>query len=374
MTSKVSFIVPCYKLAHYLSECVTSILNQSFHNLEVIIMDDCSPDNTPEVAASFKDPRIRYIRNETNLGHLRNYNKGIELTRGRFVWVISADDSLRRPYVVERYVQLMQAYLNVGYVFCPNHVIFENTEVETKIATIAPPPSPEDWPYYNHGVLDTIFTRNAIMSKLCRFSCVSPPSTIVRKECYDKLGMFRLDMPQMGDWYLFSLFALHYDVGYLAEPMVNYRIHTQNMNFTMSGSVTEVLDLALLHLRISREALTLGQTAVAKEFESWLNDDWFIGECASRLIANKFENHEPNLSSKEFERILLKESGDSLVGRRIIKRVNNWQSHICSVLGDRSYEAGEREQARRYLAESIRLNPGKLKTMVKWLAMSARLR
>src|SRR6478672_7594179 len=59
---KVSFVVPCYRLAHLLGECVDSILAQSYGDFEVLIMDDCSPDATPEVAASFSDPRVRHVR------------------------------------------------------------------------------------------------------------------------------------------------------------------------------------------------------------------------------------------------------------------------------------------------------------------------
>ena len=55
----VSFVVPCYKLAHFLPECVNSILGQTYGDLEVLIMDDSSPDNTPEVAHSFRDPPVK---------------------------------------------------------------------------------------------------------------------------------------------------------------------------------------------------------------------------------------------------------------------------------------------------------------------------
>lgn len=64
----VSFIVPCYKLAHLLPDCVNSILSQTYRDFEVLIMDDCSPDNTPQVAQSFPDPRVTHIRNDPNLG------------------------------------------------------------------------------------------------------------------------------------------------------------------------------------------------------------------------------------------------------------------------------------------------------------------
>src|SRR5262245_48755944 len=107
MSDKVSFVVPCYKLAHLLPECIHSILSQTYEDFEVLIMDDCSPDKTPEIAQSFHDPRVKHVRHEKNLGHHRNYNKGIELAHGKYVWLISADDCLRRPYTLERYVQVM---------------------------------------------------------------------------------------------------------------------------------------------------------------------------------------------------------------------------------------------------------------------------
>src|ERR1700757_2148167 len=73
-TPAVSFVVLCYKLAHLLPECLNSILSQSFGDFEVLIMDDCSPDNTEEVTKSFRDPRVKYVRNAQNLGFLRNEN------------------------------------------------------------------------------------------------------------------------------------------------------------------------------------------------------------------------------------------------------------------------------------------------------------
>src|SRR5260370_40194657 len=124
----VSFVVPCYQLAHFLPNCVTSILSQSYQDFELLIMDDCSPDNTAAVAKSFDDGRVRYIRNDQNLGSLRNYNKGIELSRGKYVWLISADDYLRRPYILRQYVDLMDRHPNIAYTFCPGISVRDGQE------------------------------------------------------------------------------------------------------------------------------------------------------------------------------------------------------------------------------------------------------
>jgi glycosyltransferase involved in cell wall biosynthesis len=213
----VTFVVPCYKLAHFLSECVHSILAQSYRDFEVLIMDDCSPDSTSAVAHSLKDPRIRYIRNEQNLGHLANYNKGIGLSGGKYVWLISADDRLRLPYVLERYVRLMERHPEVGYVCCPGISLQDGRET-----------SLFDCGYY--GPHDKIFNgRDFIGRSLEMGYGLLAPSVMVRKDCYDKVSVFPLDMPHQGDWYLWFRWALEYDVAYMCEPMVNYRSHDLNM-------------------------------------------------------------------------------------------------------------------------------------------------
>jgi len=216
---KVSFIVPCYKLAHFLGECVNSILAQTYEKLEVLILDDCSPDNTSEVAAEFKDPRVIYIRNETNLGHLRNYNKGIELSRGSYVWLISADDCLRSRNVLQRYVELLENNPQVGYVFCPAMSLTEEGE-EIDV------PQMWTWP----GERDRILSGREVVKRSAYCCPVCAPTGLVRKECYSHFGGFPLNLPRTGDWYLWSIFATKYDVGYFAEPMVCYRWHSTNMD------------------------------------------------------------------------------------------------------------------------------------------------
>jgi glycosyltransferase involved in cell wall biosynthesis len=210
MNPKVTFVVPCYRLAHLLSECVTSILDQTYPDFEVLIMDDCSPDNTPEIAASFTDSRIKHIRNPRNLGHLLNYNKGIAIARGKYIWLISADDTLRQRYALDRYVQLLDAHPNVGYVFSPAVRLRDGQEWETLGYSIC-------W------LRDGVFDGRQWLVRLIHRNRVVAASAMARKECYEKLGTFPLNLPWNGDWYLWCLFALYSDVGYFAEPMVCYR-------------------------------------------------------------------------------------------------------------------------------------------------------
>jgi glycosyltransferase involved in cell wall biosynthesis len=92
----VSVLVPTYKQTQYLSSTIASALSQTYTNIEVVISDDCSPDNTPEVAAEFRgDPRVRYERGGVNVGRVKNYRKSLyELSSGSYVTNLDGDDLL----------------------------------------------------------------------------------------------------------------------------------------------------------------------------------------------------------------------------------------------------------------------------------------
>ncbi len=262
MAPKVTFVVPCYKLAHLLPECVNSILAQTYRDFEILIMDDCSPDDTPQVARSFSgDPRVLYIRNDPNLGHLRNYNKGLKMARGEYVWLMSADDRLRSPHILERYVKVMEENPQVGYAFCPGMAL-ENGH-ETRVL-----------PYSRHGDKDAIFDGREFLLKLLKGNFVLAAAGMARKECYEKAGYFPLDIPYAGDWYIWLIFALYYDVAYFAEPMVDYRMHelTITTHFTQKEARVFTADGPSVLWRIKQAAERTNHKAVARRCEEYIVD------------------------------------------------------------------------------------------------------
>ena len=259
-TPVVSFIVPCFKLGHLLRECVETILAQTYRDFELLIMDDCSPDQTGTVATSFGDPRVRYIRNDSNLGHLRNYNKGIDLARSKYVWLISADDRLRVPYVLARYVRYMDEHPDVGYVFCPGIGLYNG--VETDILRDA-----------HYGDENRTFDgQEFIKAVIQKTGGLLSPAVMVRRACYEQISRFPLDMPHQGDLYLWLLWALHYRVGYFGEPMVNYRTHDHNMMMFLQRSYPETVfrDEVNVLWRIKREAEHKNYHALADYIEPFI--------------------------------------------------------------------------------------------------------
>ena len=104
--AKVSVCIPTYNRSHYLTYAVNSVLNQTYSDFELIICDDGSPDNTPEVVAGLQDNRIRYIRHEKNIGRSRNMRSGFEASQGDYFIKFDDDDALT-PEFLEKTVKIL---------------------------------------------------------------------------------------------------------------------------------------------------------------------------------------------------------------------------------------------------------------------------
>ncbi len=122
MLSTVSVIIPSYNRAHVLPRAVKSVLAQTFQDFEIIIVDDCSKDNTLEVVRSFNDSRIRYIRHETNKGGNAARNSGIAAAKGEFIAFLDSDDQWMSTKL-EKQIPLFNNP-KVGLVYC-GFIFFE---------------------------------------------------------------------------------------------------------------------------------------------------------------------------------------------------------------------------------------------------------
>ncbi len=88
----ISALMPAYNAEKYISETIESILNQTFGDFELIVVNDGSTDNTEHIVKQYNDPRIRYVVNGENLGIAKSYNRAIELAQGKYLAVTEADD------------------------------------------------------------------------------------------------------------------------------------------------------------------------------------------------------------------------------------------------------------------------------------------
>ncbi len=109
---KVSVLIPVYNGAPFLKEALDSILNQTFTDFELILLNDASPDNSEEIIKQYNDDRIRYYRNKKNLGISASRNKLMDLAQGEY-WVIMDNDDISLPFRLEEQVKFMDKHSDI---------------------------------------------------------------------------------------------------------------------------------------------------------------------------------------------------------------------------------------------------------------------
>lgn len=348
----VTFIIPCFKLAHLLRECVDSILGQTFGDLEILIMDDCSPDQTPEVAGSYRDPRVKHIRNEPNLGHLRNYNKGISLARGKYVWLISADDYLRTPYVLQRYLEVLEKHPEVGYAFCPGTCVSNRptSEVARWVLQGQKVYGDRDRIIRGHALLKTLLFGNTIVSA----------SGLVRRQCYEKISVFPLNMPWAGDWYLWCVFALFHEVAYFAEPMVCYRDHDSSMTTSLMQNRAAAC---------AAEEVEILFTLKSRADEAGLGA---ISEMCLQALANHYMQSRRRAAQETMDpRVTLDPFEKSLCQNGVSEAERDWIcARLCARIGDDQYWRGDLATARESYRAGLHRDPWMPRVHAKNLLLS----
>lgn len=124
MTPRVSVCIPTYRGEATIGAAIESVLAQTFDDFEIVIVDDASPDDTAVVVARYRDPRLRYLRNERNLGPEGNWNRCLVEACGVYFKLLPHDDLLA-PRCLERQVAVLDADLeeSIALVFCCRDVI-----------------------------------------------------------------------------------------------------------------------------------------------------------------------------------------------------------------------------------------------------------
>jgi glycosyltransferase involved in cell wall biosynthesis len=341
-TPTVSFVVPCYKLAHYLRECVDSILAQTYEDFEVLVMDDCSPDDTPDVAASFDDPRVIHVRHRQNVGHLRNYNDGIARARGEYVWLISADDWLRSPTVLQQFVDVLEAHPGVTFAFAQAMKVDGGRDVAAYPRT-APVGVTSGQTFLERALLD--------------YNCVPAAGAIGRKSAYVRVGYFPLDLPHSGDWFIWAAFALYGDVAYIPEPLVNYRQHEDSMSRDFSANKIDVLiyNEIAVRWRIKRMADEAGMHRVVAACRRTIADEY-----VRRL---RRENDPSNAFFAMTQDRVSKSIASFATTAREAART---RADVLEGLGDNARAARTLASARGFYAQAIATDPVRPKTWAKY--------
>jgi glycosyltransferase involved in cell wall biosynthesis len=195
----VSVILPTYNRAKLIDRAIKSILGQTYQDFELIIVDDGSNDNTKDFVNAFDDRRIRYVRHEENKGANAARNTGIAMARGGYVAFQDSDDE----WLPEKLEKQMQIFKNtsVGVVYTGFWRIKGNEKIYI--------PSP------------TIEQKEGnIHHRLLHGNFVTTQAAVIKRECFNKAGLFDESLPRLQDWELFIRISKHYLFKCVDEPLV----------------------------------------------------------------------------------------------------------------------------------------------------------
>jgi hypothetical protein len=188
----------------FVSQCVSSILGQTFGDFELIVIDDGSTDRTWEILSSFEDPRVQLLRNEHNQGIPRAVNRGLEAARGCYIARMDSDDECL-PKRLETQYQFLERHPEIGVLGGYLRI----QEVDT--GRIWDYPVPER----HHLIAWTLHLHN----------CIPNPTAMFRRELLDKVGFYDVQFPQSQDYDLWARLLWNTQFHNLPEPLVLYRQH-----------------------------------------------------------------------------------------------------------------------------------------------------
>jgi len=251
----VSVVVPVYNVEQYLEEALTSVITQSYPHLDIIVVDDESPDQSIElIQQRFDDPRIRIIR-QKNRGLAGARNTGIRRARGEFIAFLDSDDFWQSDKI-ERHIQVMQANPNYGVSFCSSLFVDEQSK---SLGRLQAPKKKEAYQ------ASDIFCRNPVGNG-------SVP--VIRKGTLEQIGFTSDDKLHNGKPY----------IQYFDESLRQSEdVDCWTRIALTTGAQFHYIDLPLTNYRINDGSLSAD---VDKQFETW-----------SALLA-KLEDYAPQFAKK----------------------------------------------------------------------------
>jgi len=286
---KVSVIVPNYNHALYLKQRIESILIQTYQDFELILLDDCSTDNSRDVLNLYKDhPKVRQtVFNDQNSGStFKQWNKGVELAQGEYIWIAESDD-WAEPEFLETLMHEFEQRANVGLAYVASkgadgdgNLTYSN-EIDNTGETIVYPSK-----FYIEKFLsvdNSIWNASMMMFKRKLFP------TIEQQQLYST-------MKYCGDWFFYLLVAERgFDILEVKRTLNNFRVHKNNVsnNAKIDGlTFFEGLDIySYLKPKLSVPDVLSTSKEWAKKFCKTKRRQHYSNETQRLVIRKMKKNH-----------------------------------------------------------------------------------
>ena len=216
----VSICIPTYNRPKFLKEAIESCQSQTLSDLEIIVSDNSSNDESREYVEGLRDPRIRYFKNDGDIGGIRNIALAAQRARGKYIKVLM-DDDLLKPRALERMVLAFQSHPTVGVVMAPLDIVDEQaTTISRRFYWIQ-----RKHLLYRYRQGDAIVHRDEVLREFLTrsYPCCVPSGLLYKRDCFDRLGNFDTSLHFAVDVDLCMRFATMYDFYYIDDALASWR-------------------------------------------------------------------------------------------------------------------------------------------------------
>ncbi len=253
MNIKVSVIIPNYNHAPYLKERIDSVLNQTFQDFELILLDDCSTDNSREILESYKDnPHVSHIIiNEENTHNtFKQWEKGIKLTKGEYIWIAESDD-VAMPTFLETLISELERNPQAVIAYSHSQMIDSQSQ-------------PLDFSWHPHGSDGKTYVYDGLWylrhKMLVHNHIYNASMTVFRKSVYSKIPNSYQQYRYCGDWLFWNYVCTFGQVIEIRQILNLYRQHVRKVTMDSQQSGRKWCDIGgilrefsdLLHLSTLR--------------------------------------------------------------------------------------------------------------------------
>ena len=300
MSPLVSVIVPNYGHSLYLQERIESILNQTFQNFELIILDDCSPDNSRDVILKYKNhPRVSHIVfNEQNSGNtFLQWEKGVALAKGRYIWIAESDDYADETFL-DCVMTMFCLYEDCVMARTGSYITNEKGRIQVR-----------DWDLWKEDETIHYYKgKDYIRHNMLHFNFVYNASMVVfRKDVFQKIDKSYQRLRYTGDWQCWIEMLMHGPICEYRRKLNYFRQHQNKVSMRSTSTNKGIIDqINVLAYVVKKMRLSPLCKLMVKGEQYHISTKWFYGDYNSPVRKTCFETLKNNLRATRWHYCLYK--------------------------------------------------------------------
>ena len=275
----VSICTPTYNRPDFLERAIRSCLAQTFQDFEIIVTDNSTNDSSEKRIARLNDPRIRYFKNEKNLGPCGNSNRAVSLVKGKYLKFLM-DDDLIKPRCLELMVSALENNPRAGIAMAPMEIIDENGKrIFPRFYVF------RKMQYrYRYRVGDGLVDKRTATKEFLThdYFCCVPSGVMMRTECFQRFGLFDEAADFAGDLDKLMQIATAYDLYYIDQVLSSWRLLANNHTASLHQTGLKIGAFYYITRKILEQTKAL-ELFPPQEREKIIRDSLFFCSCRALL-------------------------------------------------------------------------------------------